>query len=74
MKLYALVLIMLMGALANAAPIGNQKAPKGGTFKIQMDAAPTTLNALSSTDFYASEVQVKVMETLLNKNPETRDW
>ena len=57
-----------------AAPVGNQNAPKGGVFKIQMDEAPTTLNALSSTDAYASQIQAYVLESLLVRNPETREW
>ena len=74
MKLYAFVFSLVLAAQIHAAPIGNQSAPKGGAFKIQMDEAPTTLNALSSTDAYASEVQGYVLEGLLNRNPETREW
>lgn len=74
MKLYALVLSMILCSQTFAAHVGNPNAPKGGTFKVQMDSAPTTLNALSSTDFYASEVQAKVMDSLLDKDPETRDF
>ena len=74
MKLYAFVFSLVLAAQVMAAPVGNQNAPKGGAFKIQMDEAPTTLNALSSTDAYASEVQGYVLEGLLNRNPETREW
>lgn len=74
MKLHALVLSILLCSQTFAATVGNLKAPKGGTFKVQMDSPPTTLNALSSTDYYASEVQSKVMDSLLDKNPETRDF
>ncbi len=73
MKLYALVLSLLCSQVF-AAPLGNLKAPKGGTFKVQLDSAPPTLNALSSTDYYASLVQAKVMETLLTKNIDTYEF
>lgn len=74
MKFYALVLSLVLTSLALAAPIGNQKAPKGGMFKVQLDSAPTTLNALSSTDYYAFLVQAKVMETLLTKNSDSYEF
>lgn len=74
MKLYALVLSIFLSSQILAAPVGNMKAPKGGSFKIQMDSAPTTLNPLSSTDFYSGVVQAKVMDSLLDRNPETRDF
>lgn len=74
MKLYALVLSMIYCSQVFALPLGNPNAPKGGIFKVQMDSPPTTLNALSSTDYYAQLVQVKVMDTLLNKNLETYEW
>ncbi|MGZ3808003.1 MAG: ABC transporter substrate-binding protein, partial [Bacteriovorax sp.] len=74
MKFYALVLSLVLCSQSFAAPVGNLKAPKGGAFKVQMDSAPTTLNALSSTDYYASLVQAKVMDTLLSKNVDTYEW
>ncbi len=72
MKLYALVLSVLLSSQVFA--VGNPNAPKTGNFKIQMDSAPTTLNALSSTDYYATIVQSKVMDSLLDRNPETREF
>ncbi len=74
MKLYALVLSLILCSQVFATPIGNQKAPKGGTYRMQLDSAPPTLNALSSTDYYASLVQVKVMDTLLNKNLDSYEF
>jgi ABC-type transport system substrate-binding protein len=74
MKLYALILSLAIFSEAHAVPVGNQKAPKAGTFKVLLDSAPPTLNALSSTDYSASQVQVKVMDTLLNKNVESYEF
>lgn len=56
------------------AGLGNPNAPKGGTFKYNLEAQPPTLNALSSSDYYASVVQGYVMEGLLTRNAETREW
>lgn len=72
MKLYVLALSFVLGSTAFA--VGNPNAPKGGNFRIEMDSAPTTLNALSSSDAYASLVQARVMDTLLTRDPETRDF
>jgi peptide/nickel transport system substrate-binding protein/microcin C transport system substrate-binding protein len=57
-----------------STPAGNAKAPQGGDFKINLGDAPTTLNVLSSTDAYASDVQSMIIEGLLTRNPETREW
>lgn len=54
--------------------VGNPNAPFGGDFKINLGQAPTTLNALSSSDGYASEVQAMIMESLLTRNIDTREW
>lgn len=74
MKKCIITLSILFGAMNAAMAIGNQNAPIGGDFKINIDQAPTTLNALSSTDAYATKVQVLIMESLLNRNQETREW
>lgn len=74
MKVYALLLSIALSSTAFSAPVGNMKAPKGGAFRVQMDSPPTTLNALSSTDYYASVIQSKVMDSLLDKNAETREF
>ncbi len=57
-----------------ACAAGNANAPQGGDFKINLGDAPTTLNVLSSTDAYASDVQSMIVETLLTRNPDTREW
>ncbi|MBY0413123.1 MAG: peptide ABC transporter substrate-binding protein [Bdellovibrionales bacterium] len=73
MKKYVMSLCLLVGAnIALAA--GNPNAPFGGEFKINLGQAPTTLNALSSSDAYASEVQSYIMEGLLTRNIDTREW
>lgn len=78
MKLRNLVLLLTLALTANATlaakQLGNPKAPKKGTFKYNLETAPTTLNALSSTDAYASRVQAYILESLLDRNVDTYEW
>jgi ABC-type transport system substrate-binding protein len=74
---FSLLFIMTLMSLQNFAgikPVGNPNAPFGGEFKINIGEAPTTLNPLSSTDGYAQDVQAYVMDSLLDQNPDTREW
>jgi peptide/nickel transport system substrate-binding protein/microcin C transport system substrate-binding protein len=73
--LTALALTLLsVNVYSAATAAGNPKAPQGGDFKINLGDAPTTLNVLSSTDAYASDVQSMIIEGLLTRNPDTREW
>jgi ABC-type transport system substrate-binding protein len=74
MKKYVIALSFLIAATNVAMAVGNANAPKDGDFKINLGQAPTTLNALSSSDGYASSVQAYIMEGLLNRNIDTREW
>lgn len=73
MKKYVVIASLLL-AVNTAVAAGNPNAPKGGEFKNNLGEAPTTLNAISSSDGYATEVQAMVMEGLLNRNVDTREW
>jgi ABC-type transport system substrate-binding protein len=46
----------------------------GGTFKYNIGQQPTTLNPLSSTDYYASLVQSYIIEGLLERDTDTYEW
>lgn len=72
MKFFATLLLIVFSAQVLA--IGNSNAPFGGEYKMNLGQAPTTLNALSSTDAYASEVQSMILESLLTRNIDTREW
>lgn len=77
MKIRNLVLLLTFVLTTNvlaAKQLGNANAPKFGTFKYNLETAPTTLNALSSTDAYASRVQAYVLESLLERNVDTYEW
>jgi ABC-type transport system substrate-binding protein len=73
MKFYALVLSVVLSAQA-AFAVGNPSAPFGGDYKMNLGTAPTTLNALSSTDYNATQVQSMILESLLTRNIDTREW
>lgn len=68
------IALSLMLATTVASATGNPNAPFGGEFKVNLGQAPTTLNALSSSDAYATEVQEYIMEALLTRNLDTREW
>jgi peptide/nickel transport system substrate-binding protein/microcin C transport system substrate-binding protein len=75
MKVYALLVSFLMcSAFAAPVLVGNPNAPQVGDFKINLGEAPTTLNPLTSTDAYASQVQSMILESLATRNIETREW
>ena len=74
MKKCIVTLVLLLSAMNAAMAIGNPNAPFGGEFKINLGQAPTTLNALSSSDAYASAVQAYIIEGLLTRNSDTREW
>jgi len=73
MKFYALVLSVLLSA-QTAFAVGNPNAPFGGDYKMNLGTAPTTLNALSSTDYNATQVQSMILESLLTRNIDSREW
>lgn len=66
------VLSMALGATPNV--IGNLKAPKSGTFYLNLGKEPEKLNPITSTDYYASQVQGYAMESLLERNANTYEW
>ena len=47
---------------------------KGGVFQFNLGQQPTTLNPLSSTDYYASVVQGYIQESLATRNIDTYEW
>lgn len=74
MKMTLIAISLILGS-STAFAVGNPNAPKGGDFKINIGQAPTTLNVISSSaDGYTSEVASYVMEGLLMRDPETREW
>jgi microcin C transport system substrate-binding protein len=60
---------------APTQPIGNPKAPQGGTFTMNLPAEPATLNPITGTDGYLIEdIEPYVLDTLLERDPNTYGW
>jgi peptide/nickel transport system substrate-binding protein/microcin C transport system substrate-binding protein len=77
MKTTAALFVIFAAHIAWGAPSaapkshGNPSAPQGGTFAINISAEPETLNPITSTDGYASQVQAYIMDSLMGIDPET---
>lgn len=69
-----LALLTLSQKAFSAKNPGNPNAPQGGVFKYNLGEKPTTVNPLSSTDYYASVVQGYVLETLYDRDIDTYEW
>lgn len=74
MKVFLIVMMTVVFSPNSFAAIGKADAPQGGTFVYNLDAEPTTLNPLTSTDLYSRNVQAFVVEGLLERNTETYAW
>ncbi len=70
---FALFVLMLF-QISVWASLGHPNAPQGGIWKYNLTQQPTTLNPLSSTDYYASIVQAYVIEALADRNVDTYEW
>lgn len=72
--LVRILTVYIFLTLQGFASIGNSKAPKGGTWQYNLGQQPTTLNALSSSDAYASVVQGYIIEGLASRNIDSYKW
>ena len=59
---------------APSKPFGNPNAPRKGTFNMNLGVEPTTLNPITGTDLYNSQVQSFVMDSLMDRSPDTYEW
>lgn len=73
LKLFFLLLTSLT-ALAQPPVLGNQLAPRHGTFRIRYNHEPPSLNPIVSQGAQAVEIQFYVVEALLLQNEETCEW
>jgi peptide/nickel transport system substrate-binding protein/microcin C transport system substrate-binding protein len=69
----ALVPALLL-TLAACTQGGGSGGSGGNTFYQAIDADPTTLNPITSSDAYASEIQSSVFDSLLTRNEDTWEW
>ena len=54
--------------------IGNPKAKIGGSFSYSFSAEPENLNPINSTDYYSSQIQDYVCDSLMTLNEDTYEW
>jgi ABC-type transport system substrate-binding protein len=77
-KIFNLFFILLFSLfiqeVSAAKSLGNPKAPRDGIFQHNLGQQPTTLNPLSSSDYYAGIVQGYIIEQLAARNLETYNW
>lgn len=70
-KLILVGLFSISAMAQGAEVIGNPQAPVGGTFYINFNAEPESLNPISSSDLYATMAEGYALEGLLTVNMET---
>ncbi len=67
-------LIAILFAATSYAAVQNPNAVAGGTYYANLGREPSTLNPITSSDLYATQVQAYVMESLMARNPDTYKW
>ena len=74
-KFHAVILCVASLFILSSCEEGKSgSAPKGKTFTYSFTSEPTTINALSSTDQYATYTQEWIMEGLALRNSDTYEW
>lgn len=73
-KILFLSLILLLGIGCNKDSGSSKPAGRVGIFYFHLNSFPTTLNPLSSTDYYASQVQAYIIDSLATRNVDTNEW
>src|SRR4051812_42222564 len=75
--LYSFVLCTLtlfaLGTTPKVAPIGNPKAPKGGTIIIGLASYPKSLLYYLATDEMSLAINALILEPLLESHPDTNE-
>jgi microcin C transport system substrate-binding protein len=68
------VLIGLSQASAQLKPVGNPSAPQKGTFALNLQLEPETLNPVTASDGYAQELHAYLLDSLMDRNLDTYEW
>jgi len=71
-SLLAVIIASLIGVSCNKE--GGGSSSSDNTFNFNLTQQPTTLNPLSSSDYYASQVQNNIVDGLASRNSETYEW
>lgn len=72
--LFLSLALLTLSALANQTPIGNPKAPKGGTFTIGYPGYPKHLLLYLGQDELSAGVNINIFDTLLDQHPDTYEF
>jgi microcin C transport system substrate-binding protein len=72
LKRFAAVLCLV--GLVYPIGIGALAAPDTGTLYLEFSADPSTLNPITSSDAYASQVQAYVFSSLMDRSEDTFEW
>ena len=70
----SLLIIFMTVACNQKGDSSSAKKGKVGIFYFHLNSFPTTLNPLSSTDYYASQVQAYIIDSLATRNVDTNEW
>ena len=73
-KTIFLLLVLLTGLGCNKDDGSKKPSGRVGIFYFHLNSFPTTLNPLSSTDYYASQVQAYIIDSLASRNVDTNEW
>ena len=68
------LLLATAAGLGACTKKGAGDSAKANIYFRNLGAEPSTLNPITSSDLYASNVQAYVIETLLNRNDDTYEW
>ncbi len=71
-SLFATSLMAKPGPITTA--LGSSKAQKGGTFYRAILSEPPRLNPITYSDLYARYIFAFSMDSLMARNPQTREW
>lgn len=69
-----LILFSLIACNKKEGESNTEEKGQVGVFYFHLDSFPTTLNPLSSTDYYASQVQAYIIDSLATRNVDTNEW
>jgi len=69
-----LIITSLIACNKKEGNSGSSESGRVGIFYFHLNSFPTTLNPLSSTDYYASQVQSYIIDSLATRNVDTNEW
>lgn len=74
MHLISQIAIIAISVSAFISCSSKSTTQRGNTFYISYDNEPTTLNPINSSDMYATQLHLYVIDSLLTKDPNTNEY